>query len=707
MIYRIGKIPGDQLCQNFRQHDLADVGDAPTLLGVQKTDRCDAACCGLPDMRGNLQVAEFPQQLIGFQPVSRRIRDTPPAAACRFDIKSPCLFPFQIFRDFSEVIAHSLQISANRLKRLRRLAAIGADADFSGLQHVLVRRLPQIQAFLIDIVLRHRVDEIGNIPVKVNILTNPGGTDVLVIFFQSQRDHFSGNRIDPGVLRTAFLFLGFSGKDNMVHPVDGILCRRLPIAGGVTDHVGSDRDIEFPSLEGLLQSPHIVIVRDVHGKIIRKRINPLFIRHRHIHDLAALEPWLRVLGPGKLIQRQIHVEPHIPDSSGHCLMPQTERVEGARVKRNLPPGRKTEFPLLRPVLANVPIEAVQHSCVVIEFQSILGFLMEQRQEFFVTVQKEFILLIEGHLRAPEKIFPHDPEGLPARQLIVVGVPSYQHVQQTNAPAVPTLLRFTESVSVFTVVLQNHANGVDGRGDQLVVPCSDDAFQCVDKLIQLLRRQTEHHIPQIVRYVLGELVVADFQSVEQFHRKFVPLLRTHPIHNCEQPASCGSPHRHRLADLDQIGEMRCHMENFAFVLRPYHVIDHHLDVGNLDDPGRSGLQVIQEHIAHALCEGLLLGDPYNFFQMLHVLPTHATTVQRTVCMNRGNSQLLRSALAGTADKLVQNCDFLPGAFLLPQFHNGLQQDHDDFLIIIRPPVIIDQDVHVVIQTAWLAEAKHRG
>ena len=93
-----------------------------------------------------------------FAATQRHDAVAPPADALRGGVRHP----------------QCLQLGQQRFARICLLKAQRA-----GGQQRLILRLPQIKALLINILLHHRIDQMGDIPVHVNIFPDAGGADIL------------------------------------------------------------------------------------------------------------------------------------------------------------------------------------------------------------------------------------------------------------------------------------------------------------------------------------------------------------------------------------------------------------------------------------------------------------------------------------------------------------------------------------------------
>ncbi len=195
----------------------------------------------------------------------------------------------------------------------------------------LIFRLPQIQPLMVDILLDHRIDEAGDIPVLINVLPDLSGADVLQALGQLQLLHLSGDAfIDlsrPGVTGPA--------EDQMVEAMDGIFLWLLFIGAGVMDHVRSRHDIDLLLRKDLPKPLKIRRIGDIDGDIVGKQVDIKLIGHGHIDDLPAHQMGLGLFRPGKLVDGQEHRIAQLPDPSCDLLVGQGERVKGARKKRHL------------------------------------------------------------------------------------------------------------------------------------------------------------------------------------------------------------------------------------------------------------------------------------------------------------------------------------------------------------------------------------
>ena len=210
----------------------------------------------LSHVGSNDRIPEFLQQLIGFHSVGRCKGNHSSLPCSAFDVQRSHCLPVEIAAHCFHIVAPFSQFFGELfIQTVRTSAHIAADADFSGLQHMFVGRLAEIQISVVNIILGNPVDEIGNIPVHIHIFSDSGRTDIFIVLFQSQVDDAAGNRIS--LTAAGFLLAGFSRKGNMIEPVNRILFRRRLVAGGVPDNIRSHRNIKISARKGFFQPPDV------------------------------------------------------------------------------------------------------------------------------------------------------------------------------------------------------------------------------------------------------------------------------------------------------------------------------------------------------------------------------------------------------------------------------------------------------------------
>ena len=148
-------------------------------------------------------------------------------------------------------------------------AGLDLERQVFRLEDGLVLRLAQVEVVVIDILLGHRVHQIGDVPVQVHRLPDTGGGDVLQMGGQGELHHPGG---DGGVVGAAAgTPVGGAAEDNMGEGVDGVGLGCGAVGGGVGHHIAAHHDIDLPAGETLDRVlAEIFGVGDIHRKILRK-----------------------------------------------------------------------------------------------------------------------------------------------------------------------------------------------------------------------------------------------------------------------------------------------------------------------------------------------------------------------------------------------------------------------------------------------------
>ena len=145
-----------------------------------------------------------------------------------FNVDGADARPIQIRRQAVHMIPSVYQFFFDRRKTGRASFFIGADPNLFCLQNMLVSRFSQIQVPIVDIILRHDVDQIGDVPVEIDIFSDPRRADIFIIFFQGQTDHFTRNGISFFLAPAFPLLVGLAGKGDMVQRMNGVPSQALP-----------------------------------------------------------------------------------------------------------------------------------------------------------------------------------------------------------------------------------------------------------------------------------------------------------------------------------------------------------------------------------------------------------------------------------------------------------------------------------------------
>ena len=77
------------------------------------------------------------------------------------------------------------------------------------------------------------------------------------------------------------------------------------------------------------------------------------------------------------------------------------------------------------------------------------------------------------------------------------------------------------------------------------------MQVGNDLLQLLRRQPQRRLPQILRNIFGKFVLTDFQPLHQLNHDLISLIRCQKPDDAKQGGSGIMAHDHVLADFYKV------------------------------------------------------------------------------------------------------------------------------------------------------------
>ena len=173
-------------------------------------------------MRGNGRVVELAQQIAGTHAVDGGVSDHLALLAGVVDVQRPDVVLFDVAVDGLRMVAFIPEGAADGPQAFGATRLERADADFPGFQDVLVRRFAQVKVVVVNEVLCHGVDEVGNIPVKVDVLAYLRRADVFVELVQRQADDLGLDAVGLFMLVRFGIFPRFPGEGDMVDRMDRI-----------------------------------------------------------------------------------------------------------------------------------------------------------------------------------------------------------------------------------------------------------------------------------------------------------------------------------------------------------------------------------------------------------------------------------------------------------------------------------------------------
>ena len=192
----------------------------------------------------------------------------------------------------------------------------------------------------------------------------------------------------------------------------------------------------------------------------------------------------------------------------------------------------------------------------------------------------------------EDSFANHAEGFLRDWRTVIGKTLHKEPQQSGGPGFHDAVLFFEFVD--TAFFQNDGNGLKGRTGGTLHAVVQHLLQFVNHLIQLLRRKVQGDDAQHLRQGPAELVILNFQSVENFNHQLVGLIRCEIRQDLEQNLSRIPTNRDGFTVLNQVGQVNRNLKNAGLSHLSMHRFQHIPDVGHLSVPGSAGFQIVQEH-----------------------------------------------------------------------------------------------------------------
>ena len=370
----------------------------------------------------------------------------------------------------------------------------GADADFPRFQDVFIGRFAQVEVVVVNEVLGGTVDKVGNIPVQVDIFANFRRTDVFIELVQRQTDDLTLDTVRLFRLFAVFIFPRLPGKGDVVDRMDRVRRRRGTVGRGIFDDVRTDGDVKVAAGKDFLQLLDVGRISDVDGDVVRERIHVLFVGDGHIHDFAAHEARLSMLGPGKFIEGQVDIEAQVAYLAGYSFMAQTEGVEGPRIEAGLAALTDGKGAVQEFMLADVAVNVIEDRRIAVEIEVLFAVFIEEDEELLIAVAEEEVLPRFRHDGTVEDEFPQITEGIAAQFLIVMGIGFNHDVKETALALFIGVRCFLELACEIVEVFENDAYGLNHRRSQGDVHREQLPFNGLDEFIEFPRRQLENHLP---------------------------------------------------------------------------------------------------------------------------------------------------------------------------------------------------------------------
>ena len=265
------------------------------------------------------------------------------------------------------------------------------------------------------------------------------------------------------------------------------------------------------------------------------------------------------------------------------------------------------------------------------------------------------------------------------------------------------------------MLEQHPHGIQRPGHGDVGGGAQQVLQPQHLLVQLAGVEEQGSPAQILRDILGDLVLAHLQALAQLHHHLVALLPAQQGDQADQGLAGGVADAHPLGHLHQVGEVGGDVEH-VLPQAVLHLVLEQLDAHHLDDPVCGALQVVQEDLTgHVLLiQGRLIVG--------HVLPRPLEDLipqeeQRQapaggrpggrrdlshlgVILGQGalglpqepEGRRLEAQVAGGGEPGRKADEAAPGLLVIllgGQIADGVQQGEGGILVLLLRPVIVAQ------------------
>lgn len=242
--------------------------------------------------------------------------------------------------------------------------------------------------------------------------------------------------LNTGEVGVQLLAGGIAGaaKDDMVEGVDGPVPGRHLVGGCVGHHVGSHREIQFPSGKNLPQPVQIRGRCQIDRDVVGEEVHVKLIRYGHGDDLPPHQGGLGLFGPRELVHSQVHFKPQIPDLLDDALVAQGEGVEGPR--ENATPLRcgKTEGAAFDMMGDDEAVDVAQGGGGVEEGQLLFGLFVDEEKHLLGQQGEKLRLILVVQGAGGEQPFAQDAEGLLPHGVPIGGKALEQQSRHPLAPA---------------------------------------------------------------------------------------------------------------------------------------------------------------------------------------------------------------------------------------------------------------------------------
>ena len=436
VIYHIGIIPCKELGKQLCKYGLPQISYGAVFAEIYSSDYSYGSRRSASDKGGDVLIPEGAQKVYAIQSAHSGSRNYSVLLHTVTEHHGVYVLSVQVGNNGIHVVTASLKLLLHPRNRSASSRLVFLQSDFLSLQDVLICGFPQIKAVFVYIVLCHRVYQVGNIPVHVDVFSYPRRADVLVVFFKGEIYDFARYGIMGGSLpassrsaKALLLFLRSASENNVIEGMYGVLGRLPAVTGGILYYVASRHKEQFSALKEPFQQGQILRICNVYRNVVRENIHVFLVCNGHTEYFSSLQPGLGLLGPAELVKGQINLAAHIPDFPCDSLMAQTERVESARKESHRSRLGYVKFPYLQLISADKAIDMIEHGGIVEKSRFCLLHVFPQGHKLLTAMAVNYVFFPEVQIFRAENVHTEGPEGLLTYGGVIVGKASHHKINK--------------------------------------------------------------------------------------------------------------------------------------------------------------------------------------------------------------------------------------------------------------------------------------
>ena len=462
----------------------------------------------------------------------------------------------------------------------------------------LVHGLHRVEAFFVDVILDHRIHEVGDILVVADVVPDAGGTHILKIRGQLQVQHFalepfrSGAPVRPCPLRVA-------GEEDMGEGVDRILAGLRAVCRRIFHHIAAGDDIDLFPGEACPQPGQVPGIGDVDRHVRREQEYAIQVGDGHDHDLSAHPVGLGVLGPGELIHRQVDVEAHGGDLPDNGLVSKGEGIERPREEGDLRALPERDPVMILQIIGDKPVYVVE-GCRVVVPQRDLLIPQDEDQDLARHGGEVVFFLLQSQVPAAEQSGSQEIEGFPGNFHVIVHGPGEQDAFKGGA-------LFRGNVGVGQV-LKDHADRLEGQDHDTMIGAGVQVAELGQERLALSLGHNDVDAAHELRDVFCHGIASHGERAHQFQHDLIALGFGQPGHDPDQVLARLKLVGHAVRELQQVQQVGSVLIDPQKIRLLHHFLLQDLQIHQLVDPGDLGALILDvQELGVIVKDGILAED----------------------------------------------------------------------------------------------------